>query len=294
MPVSAASVHLSGATRTAHFLIRYDPSIKATAEVIGDRCEDWFKEISRRLELEKPPDSLIPVFLYRNPQEFSEATGQDKPGEVLGLASSKGYIKLDISGFFAPAERIAGHEIVHVVIFHILGKNEDKLPLWANEGIAKYITSDWDNVDQTILGNTVADGNLLTLSSISKRFQHGQRETLAYAEGASAIKFFTQSYGEPALAELLHKTADTGSFDAAMVEVTGQTASQFEHRWKSSLEKRYGSPQLIRIARVIGLLTFPLLVIAAYLALRRRKRRIIKQYELDEWEEANWRDWGGR
>jgi hypothetical protein len=290
---AAENVRLVAATRTPHFLIRHDPELKPTAVVIGQDCEYWLAEIGRRLDLPDRPGPPIPVLLYRNQGEFRRATGHDRPGEVLGRASSRGLVELDASGIFAPAEQIAGHEITHVVIFRILGPRSDVLPLWVNEGTAKFMTEDWDELDSTALANAITEGTLIPLSSLARTFPPDERETLAYAESSSAVTFFVRRYGERALVRLIHATARTGSFESAMREVTGGSASEFERRWLVSLQGRYGSPRIMRLVGIAGLLAMPLIAIAAYLALRRRRRRIIQQYDLEEWEEANWRDWGG-
>ncbi|MBI2844515.1 MAG: hypothetical protein HYX78_14055 [Armatimonadetes bacterium] len=293
MSVLAQTVRLSGATRTEHFLIRHDPEMKSTAQVIGQACEGWLAEIGDKLGLEEPPGSLIPVFLYRNQGEFKRGTDTESRGEVLGLASSRGYIELDVSGIFAPAEQVAGHEIVHIVIFRILGPNRSKLPLWMNEGMAKHLTNDFDAVDRTVLADAITKGRLIPLSSLEHSFPTGDAETLAYAEATSAVRYFVDSHGEAALGRLLHAIAHSGSFDAAMREVTGASADRFAARWLRHLEGKHGSPGLFKALSLIGSLALLAIGIGALLGIRRRRRRIAERYELDEWEEANWRDWGG-
>ncbi|MEN6519969.1 MAG: peptidase MA family metallohydrolase [Armatimonadota bacterium] len=246
-----------------------------------------------RLRITKPMTEPIPMYIYRNQTDFSDATGYEKPGHILGRASTKGYIDLDSSGILAPAGQIAGHEIVHVLVFHILEGDASLLPLWVNEGTAKLMTKDWDTVDAATLADAATNASLLPLSTLDHRFPSGSKETLAYAESASAVKYFVDKYGEESLAELIHKTAETGSFEKAMMEVAGVSVHDFERKWQRKVEGYHPFLQIIRTVAVIGGLAMPLLAIAAYLALRRRKQRIIEQYEQDEWEEANWRDWGG-
>lgn len=277
-----AQAVLSGATRTQHFLIRYEPDLRATASVLGQACEGWLAEISRKLQLESKPDSLIPVFLYRNQGEFSKATGYDRPGQVLGRASSRGYVELDASGIFASAEQIAGHEIVHVVIFRILGPNSDALPLWFNEGTAKFLTNDFDQIDRTVLADAITSGTLLPLPSLAANFPKGDQQTLAYAEGTSAITYLVKSHGEHALAQIIHETARTGSFDAAMRKVIGESPDEFERKWRLSLEGRYGFPRLMQTLGRIGFMAMVVIIFAAYIAIRRRRRRLIERYQLEE------------
>lgn len=291
---ASAKLPLSGVTYTNHFIIRHDPDFKSTALVIGDACEEWLKEISTKLDYHEQSSGRIPVNLYYNLREFSEATGREKPGQVVGQASSRGVIDLDASGLFEPAEQIAGHEIVHVIIFRILGQKIGALPLWVNEGTAKYLTDDWDIVDRTSITNAISKGNLIPLQRLTHSFPGKGQEGLAYSESASAVNFFVKTYGEDALVKLIQNTGRTGSFETAMRQTTGKSVSEFASAWQSNVEGRFGSSRLIRLISIIGFLAMPVLALAAYLAVRKREKRLIEQYEQDEWEEANWRDWGGR
>jgi len=291
--VTAGPVVLSGVIRTDHFLIRHHPDLRAPAAVTGDACENWLGRISTALGVRGYSGPPIPVFLYRDQREFKRATGYDRPGEAIGLASSSGYVVLDASGAYAAPEEIAGHEIVHILIYRMLGRKAGVLPLWFNEGTARFLTDDWDRVDRSALADAAGAGELLPFSSIARSFPGGDKEGLAYAEGTSAVAFLARTYGRKAVAGLLHELARTGSFEAAVRAVTGGSVEQFESRWRLSIEGPYHLSQVTRAIGLLGLLAMPVLVVAAYLALRRRQKRIVEEYEQEEWERANWRDWGG-
>ncbi len=289
----AQGPRLTAIVHTEHFIVHCEPNMANTAEIIASDSEYWIGDISRRLDARSYLKPRIPMFIYRNQGDFEKATGQHRPGMVLGRASSEGYVELDASGIFAPAQQIAGHEITHVLIFRILAPDPMSLPLWANEGIAKYMTDDWSQSDRDLLAEATIAGDLLPLQSISRQFPDGQAQSLAYAQGASAIKFLTDRWGEKSIAKLVHATAKTGSFDRAMRNTTGLTTKQFEQQWQTSIEGRFGIAKILRIARIITAIAMPLLIILAYLNSRRKRRRALERYRLEEWEEANWRDWGG-
>jgi hypothetical protein len=287
------SSKLTSVVRTEHFLVHCEPGMRSTAETIANDSEYWIRDISRRLDARDRIEPPIPMYIYKNQGEFEKATGKHMPGMVLGRAYSMGYVELDASGIFAPAQQVAGHEIAHVLMFRILGPDAQALPLWANEGIAKFMTDDWSDTDRTVLSEAAIAGTLMPLDSISRAFPEGDQQALAYAEGASAIRYLVEKHGEKAIPRLVHETARTGSFDAAMRSVAGSSTSEFEKNWRKSIEGSFGIAKLLRIARFVGAIAFPLLIILAYLAFRRRRRKMIERYLQEEWEEANWRDWGG-
>jgi hypothetical protein len=289
----AIALPLNDITSTDHFIIHHDRDLKVKAQLLGEACEAWLSELSGKLDFNQPITQPIPIFLYRNQRDFSKATGVDKPGRVLGRASTDGTIELDASDVYAPSGQVAGHEITHVLIFRILGKNSGHLPLWLNEGTAKYLTNDFDMVDRTILANAITSDEILTLSSLTNSFPKGDKETLAYSEGTSAVQFFIRVYGLKKLTRVIHATGRYSSFEKAMIEVTRSSPSQFEIDWLKSIEGAYGLSQAARFARIAGAIAMPALAVGAYLGIRRRRRRVIERYEREEWEEANWRDWGG-
>ena len=79
-----------------------------------------------------------------------------------------------------------------------------------------------------------------------------------------------------------------------MQTVAGRSPAQFEREWRISIEGKFSMARILRIGRLVAAVIWPLLILAAYLAFRRRRKRMIDRYAQDEWEEANWRDWGGR
>lgn len=287
---SFGAVKLDAETRTKHFIIKHEPDMETTARIIGESCEEWLASISKELNATSAPPRPITVMLYPNKTGITDQNDNSNPSSVVGRASSSGYIELDASGELTSPDQIAGHEIAHIVIFNKLGNDVGLLPLWFNEGIAKYMSKSFDDTDKTKLGDALAGDTIIPLSELSNKFPDDKDQALAYAESISAITFFVRTYGEHSLAAVLNETVASGSFDKAMIKVTGISEKQFESMWMKNLEGNFGI--LIRFSRTImGLVTIamPILALAAYLAVRRKKQRLALKYEL---EEANRREWG--
>lgn len=268
-------------------MMHYPSDLASTAAVIGDSCEIWLTDISKKLTIDSSQNQPIDVYLYPDQGAYREATGHEVSGYVLGRASTEGYIELEVSGTFATPEQVAGHEITHVIIFRMLGRNVNALPLWANEGIAKYMSEDFDVSDQTVLADAITQYNTIPLSSITHKFPSGSAQALAYAEGASAIRFYVETYGARNLAILIKKTGQTGSFDEAIREITGLSARQFESKWMRSIDSGYGVSQSYRVVRMAAAITMPLLAILAFLGVQRRKKRTVEEDTDDEEEDED-------
>ena len=277
---------LTQTTYTKYFAIHHYSDMDSQARVIGEACDGWYEDISKKLHLNSPPRARIPVYLYRNQQDFSKYTGRDKPGETLGRASSLGVIELDGSGAYKPVELVAGHEIVHVIIFRLLGPNFDRLPLWMHEGTARYLTGDWDMADRMILADAAVKNNIIPFSNLTKTFPTGVKSGLAYAQSASAVRYLAKNYGETSLSKIIIETRQLRSFKDAMVRATGLTPEQFEENWRKSEASTFLPIWVIKTASVLGAALLLLIALAAYIAVVRRKQRIIREYEDDVWNYA--------
>jgi hypothetical protein len=281
---------LTETTSTKYFDIHHYPDMDSQARVIGEACDGWYEEISKKLQLNSPPSARIPIYLYRNQQDFSKYTGHDKPGETLGRASTLGIIELDGSGAYKPAELVAGHEIVHVIVFRVLGTSFNKLPLWMHEGTARYLTGDWDAADRMMIADAAMKDSIIPLSDLTKEFPTGIKSGLAYAESASAVRYLVKNYGESTLPKIINETRRLRSFKRAMIKTIGVTPEQFEESWRKSETSTFLPIWIIKTASVFGAVTFLLIAIAAYIAVTRRKKRIIREYEDDEWDMAIFED----
>lgn len=277
---------LTQTTYTKYFAIHHYPDMDSEARVIGKACDGWYEEISKKLHLNSPPRARIPVYLYRNQQDFSKYTGHDKPGETLGRASSLGIIELDGSGAYKPAELVAGHEIVHVIIFRLLGPNFDKLPIWMHEGTARYLTGDWDMADRMIIADAAVKNSIIPFSNLMKTFPTGANSSLAYAQSTSAVRYLARKYGETSLSKIIIETGRLRSFKAAMIRTIGLTPEQFEENWRKSETSTFLPIWVIKTISIFGAALLLIIALAAYIAVVRRKQRIIREYEDDEWDYA--------
>jgi len=172
--------------------------------------------------------------------------------------------------------RILRHELVHA----LLAQNKVQLPVWFNEGLAQVFAGQDDWKAHLTLSWAAIRNRLIPLEDLESVLKYNpSRAELAYAEAASAVQFFLKRYGSTAVPYLL--TLPDRDFTSRFRKTAWITPSRFEVLWRKHM---YSKAWLYRLARFPDLLwlIMPLLVVIAYFVRRRRQRRKLHQWEMEE------------
>lgn len=284
---------LAGTLKTEYFIVHFEPVDKYLPQMTSESAEAALMRISHDLGYKPEKNRPFTLNIYRTHHSFIEAGGLKKSMFTVGTAGSNEVISVDTSGVFAPANETLAHEITHAVIFRLLGLRISSLPLWANEGIAKYQSEQYSDSDDAIVAEAAAGGLLIPLSHLAVKFPK-EKTSLAYAESASAIRYMVKKHGKSSLKVMLAELARTGSFDKAMLNATGRTGGQFDRDWAAAISKHYHGLKLTRIAMGIIPIIMAVLAIIAFFVRRKQKREAARQWEMEEWDEKmnrELRDW---
>ena len=283
---------LVGLIQTTYFDVHYDPSEKRIARLMADVARDELLRISKDLGYTPVKSRPFPLYVYPSHYGFIKAGGLETSKFTVGTASSRDEsISVDTSGAFAKPEKILAHEITHAVIFRILQSKVVLLPLWMNEGLAKYESDDYTSEDDQSIIDAATDGTLMPLSDLASIFPEN-RISLAYTESASAIRYMVSKYGKSSPKVLLEKLARTGSLDNATRAATGLTSEQLADEWYTQITKKYWPVKISRTAMTMISVLMALLVIAAFIVRRKQKIEAARRWEQEEFDEAMRRQLG--
>ena len=282
---------LTKTMKTDFFIVHYDPADSYLPQLMSETARIALMRIGRDLDYKPEANKPIVLNVYRTHYSFIEAGGLEDSKFTVGTANSREVISVDTSGVFASPTETINHEITHAVIFRMLGANVVRLPLWANEGLAKYESEQFPDTDNELVANAAANGALLPLSYLISRFPKDKTD-LAYAESASAIRFMIKKHGKSSPKLMLSELAHTGSFEKAMLKAIGQTADQFENSWKAEVTKQYSSLKFMRIAIGMIPVIMAILAVIAFLVRRKQKIEAAKRWEMEEFDEAMRRQLG--
>ncbi|MGB9618989.1 MAG: peptidase MA family metallohydrolase, partial [Armatimonadota bacterium] len=169
----------------------------------------------------------------------------------------------------------------HAVIFRIVGHAARELPLWMNEGLAKYESREVRGPDDVLVANAAAEGTLIPLSNLVSMFPES-RTALAYAESASAVRYLVSKHGRAAPRAILAALARTRSFDKAMLEVTGRTGDAFADEWTTHVSRRYWALRATRIGAAAVSVLMAVLAVVAFFVRRKQKIEAARQWEEEE------------
>jgi tetratricopeptide (TPR) repeat protein len=142
------------------------------------------------------------------------------------------------------------HELTHLAISM---QSRERAPLWLHEGVARRQETRWREPgpfdDRPSVESVVQRGMELKLDlpldklgpSIAM-LPSADAAMVAFAEVASFVRFFVESQADGALAKLLVALRTTKNVDEALVQVSGETLSQWDVKWRANLARRTKEP----------------------------------------------------
>ncbi len=146
--------------------------------------------------------------------------------------------------------KVIAHELAHIFHFKAVKSKigfwqfvfGDPLPRFWTEGLAQYQTEEWDSQ---------RGDRWLRLSVFDDKMNYNENNSsvnrrLVYATGNSQLRYFTETYGDSALVQLLnHRSRFLGlphhDFSSAFSEVTGDSYKSFNDRWRKHVNIYYNT-----------------------------------------------------
>nr|BAL58217.1 hypothetical conserved protein [uncultured prokaryote] len=243
----------STSIETENFIIRYvkDKDFPL-ASYIGDVLEAQFRQLKNifpvhqknKILVEIMPD--IQTFALASPLREIEirktgTVGLCKYAKIM-IVSPRLYSR----GYHWAST--AGHELVHYFEKRTYG---DSLPLWLNEGVAKYFENMWRkalNLSERerdfllVLKNGWGRGIFVSFDemypSIAK-LPSGDHAGVAFAEVESFVSYFIEKYGQAKFFDLLSAISfNGGDIKRAVNELLGIEFSELEKGWREETNKR--------------------------------------------------------
>jgi hypothetical protein len=205
-------------------------------------AHDLKVDLPRPLRIELVRDLFTLASMTGLPESAAQTTGTvavAKWGRVTMIsprAVPRGY----------PWADTLAHEMAHLAQTSASG---DRAPLWLQEGVAKREETRWrkgrpfdDFPAADVLAAIGLDKGLGRpidkLGASIALLPSADQAMVAFAEVSSFVRYFIQSTGEPALAELLLRLKSaqgTEYVDVAMKQVTGASLSEWNARWLTYL-----------------------------------------------------------
>ena len=137
------------------------------------------------------------------------------------------------------------HEFVHFLVTH---KGRNTVPIWLQEGLAKFLETRWrgepgkaiEPMQAQLLLDAAKKNELVTFAEMHPsmaKLHPQERAALAFAEVEAAMRLLYQRGGQQALSELVAAMAAGFSDERAVAQAYGKSFAQFEADWRAEIAR---------------------------------------------------------
>lgn len=260
------------------------------AESLRPRTEAQWVQAAEQLEertgLRAP--SHVTVILCSGRRQF-ESVVPGAPKWAMAIARpAADEIVIDGVPFTQPgnnARATLTHELLHLALGEAARGKPDLFPLWFNEGLACWAADaphpgDYERVDLAAAFKT-----LPRLAELEGAFPENKHDAaLAYLTSEHFVRYLASSFGPAVLPRIVAQAVVQDSFDEAFARVCGRPVEMAELEWRQSL--RAANPPAWVVLRHLNLFALmALLLIAAFVAMKRRSKRIKEAWDREGWGE---------
>ncbi len=228
--------------QTVHFDIYFDLKSPEIAEFTAHIAERALDDLQTRLKYKI--NNRIPIIIYNSHNDFQETNTTDEylSNGVGGFTEPfKNRVVLPFEGSYDKFRHVIHHELVHAFMMDMLygGTVQNiisrgitlQLPLWYMEGMAEYMSSNWETNSDMFITDGIINESLPDIPMLNGYY--------AYRGGQSLMYYIATKYGDEKIAEILEKTKGLGSVEEGIKASIGLNLEELNENWKKFLKKEY-------------------------------------------------------
>lgn len=228
--------------QTTHFDIYFDYKSPDIAEFAAHIAEGALNDLQLRLKYKI--NNRIPLIIYNSHNDFQETNTTDEylSNGVGGFTEPfKNRVVLPFEGSYDKFRHVIHHELVHAFMMDMLygGTVQNiiargislQLPLWYMEGMAEYMSTNWETNSDMFVSDGIIHESLPDIPMLNGYY--------AYRGGQSLMYYIATKYGDEKIAEILEKTKGLGSVEEGIKASIGLTIEELNENWKKFLKKEY-------------------------------------------------------
>lgn len=230
---------------TKHFIFRFE---EGPDEILIHRAEEVLEMSYQVLGkiLNYYPEEKVLVEFYPDREPFSHIS----PLTLKDILTSGtvALCKYNRIMMISPGSLVRGfnwmdtlsHEYVHYLLTK---KSRNHLPLWMQEGVAKFLESRWRQEEQylspimeTVLSKALNNDYRVPLEAMMPSFaklKTAEDVQLAYAEVSSMMEYLTTIKGLDVLPNILESLSSGAEFENIFLQYAGQDLIEFQKNWEA-------------------------------------------------------------
>lgn len=212
------------------------------AEFTAEVAEDAHEQISKHLRWTLKKRVSIIVYYSHNDFQQTNVIWQYMQEGIGGVTELfKNRVVLPFEGDYEQFRHVIHHELVHALLNDMIydgniqsiiaGRVKLRIPLWVNEGLAEYLSMNWE---------TKADMTMRDLSINEKMPTVKELEFyMAYKGGQSVWRFIAEKYGREKIGEIINAMKMTQNAEKGFERALGMDYEDLTKQWHKYLKKEY-------------------------------------------------------
>ena len=186
----------------------------------------------------------VSIIVYHSHNEFQQTNVvgvymQEGIGGVTELYKNR--VVLPFEGDYESFRHVLHHELVHAMINDLIygGRMQNvvsnniqlMLPLWTNEGLAEYLSMNWDTEADMIIRDLATNERIPTIRELEY--------FLAYKGGQSVWRFIAGKYGREKIGEIFQSMKRYGNAQKGFEDAIGMDFEELTEQWHKYIKKEY-------------------------------------------------------
>lgn len=228
--------------KSPHFDIYYYTDDISLAEFTAEVAESAYEQISKhfRWNLKKP----VSIIIYNSHKDFQQTNVvYDYMSEGIGGVTElfKNRVVIPFEGSYEQFRHVIHHELVHAVVNDMVyGGNAQsvvsgtqllRLPLWVNEGIAEYLSLNWDTKSDMIIRDMAINDYIPSVQELEYY--------MAYKGGQSVWRFVAEKYGREKVGEIYIGMKKAQVAERGWEKALGMDFDDLTEQWQDYIKKEY-------------------------------------------------------
>jgi len=228
--------------QTPNFDIYFYGENQDLAEFTSKVSEDAYKQISTHFAWDLR--NRVSILVYNSHNEFQQTN-------VVGTYMSEGIggvtelfknrIVFPFDGDFEQFRHVIHHELVHAMLNDMVyggtaqnmvaSRTRVRIPLWSNEGLAEFLSSNWDTKADMVLRDIAVHERMPTINELNY--------FMAYKGGQSLWRFIAGKYGREKVGEIFRAMKKTQNAEKGYQRALGMKWKELSDQWHKYLKKEY-------------------------------------------------------
>jgi len=228
--------------KTPHFDIHFYPEKGIAIEDVARMAERWYERFARLFQHEF--EASKPLVFYADHPDFQQTnTLQMFLGESTGgvTESLKNRVIMPMTGSYQDTDHVLGHELVHAFQYNIAQSRQgpgisglSRLPLWAVEGMAEYLSVGRDDpLTAMWIRDAARRDDIPTIKQMTRDYRY-----FPYRFGQAFWAYVAGVHGDDAVVDLFRRSLRMG-FEPALELVLGMKPDTLSARWAEAIKADY-------------------------------------------------------